>query len=308
METHASGEWRVSVVVVSFNTIDKLRRCLNCLANRHEVIVIDNASRDGSPEMVESEFPAVKLIRNTENRGFGSANNQGTAIATGNLWLYLNSDAYAEPGAIDHLAATFEDAKVVVAGGLLLWPDGEIQQCSSNHLSLGRVFFEQSLLEKLLPRFGVEGYWNTHRLLRFDSPVKTPQVMGAAMMVRAGLETFDERFFLYCEDTDLCKRLERHGIIVLNLEAKFIHELGSSSRANPWLGIARYNAGKELYFRIHHGEIASYICWSLNRSGALLRLFIYLLASVAQFHTHENVNTFWRVLTARASDRLSRPS
>src|SRR5687767_9484401 len=103
----------VSVVVVSYNTRDKLRRCLECIEREHEVIVVDNASADRSAEMVEADFPHVCLIRNEENRGFGAANNQGIAIAKGALVLLLNSDAYAEPGAISQLATVFSDERVV---------------------------------------------------------------------------------------------------------------------------------------------------------------------------------------------------
>ncbi len=292
----------VSCIIVSFRTLDKLRRCLRCLDDVFEVIVVDNDSDDGSAEMVAAEFPKAKLIQNHKNVGFGTANNQGTAIASGDLWLYLNSDAYAEPGAIAQLAEAFKDDSIVAAGGLLLWPDRTVQLCSSNHLTLGRVFLEQSYLEKILARLGVEGYWNTRRLIQKAAPVDTAQVMGAAMMVRPGLELFDEQFFLYCEDTDLCRRLEQHGRIVLEHRAKFIHDLGSSSKLNPWLGIARYNLGKEIYFQKHHRS--GWACFLLNRCGALLRLTFYLIASVGV--TQTDPTTFWKVLTARRKDLGSR--
>src|SRR6185436_1595338 len=90
----------VSVVVVSYNTIDNLRRCLGCIEPDHEVIVVDNGSTDGSADMVRTEYPAVKLLENSGNVGFGAANNQGMDLATRPLVLFLNSDCYAEPGAI----------------------------------------------------------------------------------------------------------------------------------------------------------------------------------------------------------------
>ena len=126
---------KVSVVVVSYNTREKLRCCLQCLESRHEVIVVDNASKDGSPEMAAADFPAVKLIANKENRGFGAANNQGTDVASGELVLYLNSDAYADPGAVDELARVFDDPGVVAAGGRLLNPDRTLQQSIENELT-----------------------------------------------------------------------------------------------------------------------------------------------------------------------------
>src|SRR5512141_2979525 len=156
---------RVSVVVVSFNTREKLTRCLACIEPEHELIVVDNASADGSAEMVPSRFPSARLIRNEHNRGFGAANNQGIDAASGDLILLLNSDAYAESGAISRLAAEFEDPQVVAAGGQLLNPDGTRQPSSASELTLWAVFCEQTLLEKLLPNSRlVSPYWNSHRI------------------------------------------------------------------------------------------------------------------------------------------------
>lgn len=285
----------VSVVVVSFNTREKLRRCLECIEPTHEVIVVDNASTDGSPEMVRDGFPKVRLIPNRQNAGFGVANNQGCEAAHGDQVLFLNSDAYAFPGAIARLARLFDDPEVVAAGGKLLNPDGTLQESVAGKLTLGAVFLEQTLLDRLFRRIG-RGYWRTGDTLAFADkagrPAPVEQVMGACLMVRAEggrpLERFDPRFFLYCEDTDLCRRLREHGRIVYDPTAQFTHDLGSSSARDPALGIIRYNRGKELYFRIHHGPVASTACLVLDRLGALLRIFLKL----------RQARVFWRVLTA----------
>ena len=146
-----------------------------------------------------------------------------------------------------------------------------------------QFFREQTLLERLLG-----GYWRT-RDLPTDRPSDVTQVMGACLMTRTGLEPWDERFFLYCEDTDLCLRLRRRGRIVYVPDAGFEHDLGTSSRREPWRGIARYNAGKELYFRVHHGILQSYACVVLDRLGAALRIVL----------KPKQAGTFLRVLTAR---------
>ena len=106
----------VSIIIVSYHTREKLRRCLAALEPEHEIIVVDNASTDGSPEMVEQEFPHVRLIRSDTNLGFSAANNCGAAVASNPLHLYLNSDAYAEPGAVKSLASVFRAPLVVAAG------------------------------------------------------------------------------------------------------------------------------------------------------------------------------------------------
>ena len=221
---------RVSVIVVSYNTRDHLRLCLRYIEPEHEIIVVDNASADGSAEMVRVEFPGARLIANTENRGFGAANNQGMAVAAGELVLLLNSDAFAAPGAIALLARAFEDPEVVAAGGMLRNLDGTLQESVTRHLSLWHVFAEQTYLEPVLRKVGL-GYWTTAATLGLNLPAsRVGQVTGACLMLRP-LERFDERFFLYCEDTELCRRLERHGKIVFVPAAEFTHALGASSTA-----------------------------------------------------------------------------
>lgn len=274
----------VTVVVVSYNTRDALRRCLRALQDQKvaKTVVVDNGSEDGSGAMVAAEFPRVHLVETGENLGFARANNVGAACAETPLVLFLNSDAYADAGSIARLASAF-GGNVVAAGGRLRNPDGSLQESVAGRPTLGMVFLEQTLLEK-----ACGGYWRT-RALPMDRTSEVDQVMGACLMVRVGLEPWDERFFLYCEDTDLCLRLRRHGTILYVPDAGFEHELGTSSRREPWRGIARYNAGKELYFRIHHGVAQSTACLLLDRLGALLRILL----------KPRQARTFWRVLTAR---------
>lgn len=287
---------KVSVIVVSYNTRDLLRRCLESLEGVHEVIVVDNASRDGSPEMVESEFPSARLIRNRLNRGFGAANNQGLDLMTGELALLLNSDALASPGAISRLASVFADPGVVAAGGRLLDDEGREQPSCCASLTLWAVVCEQLLLEKLFPRSRLlSPYWLNGRL-KGTGPFEVEQCMGACLMMRS-VERFDERFFLYCEDTELCYRLRKHGRVLFVREASFGHALGASSSKSRWLAVARYNRGKELYFSLTRRFLSMATCWVLNRLGALVRLMGGLLL-VWHPSGREKVSIFWRVLFA----------
>jgi len=297
---------RVSVIVVSYNTRDELRRCLSCIEPEHEVIVVDNASDDGSPQMVQAEFPHVRLICNTENVGFGAANNQGMAAAERPLVLLLNSDCYASPGAIAKLARLFEDEAVVAAGGELHHPDGSLQESVAAELTLRQVFLEQSFLDRLpLLRALQLSYWRTRGAQKAweltGRGVGVDQVTGACLMMRP-VARFDERFFLYCEDTELCHRLKGQGKIWYTVDAKFTHALGSSSRKEPWRGIALYNRGKELYFELHYGQRAATACLVLNRFGAMLRTLIWVAPTVATLglvgRFRRQVATFWRVLVA----------
>ena len=289
---------QLSVVVVSFNTKACLTKCLAAIPNECEIIVVDNASTDGSPETVAKDFPHANLIRNEQNRGFGAANNQGIDAATRPLVLFLNSDAYAQPGAIEALADQMRDPAVVAVGGKLLNPDGTLQVSSANRLTLWAVFCEQSLLEKAFPSSNFfSPYWNTRRL---KGTSEVEQVMGACLMIRP-VERFDERYFLYCEDTDLCLRLRSHGKILYVPGAVFTHDLGSSS-TQRWLAVARYNKGKELYFRIHHGHIAAAFCWIFDRKGAALRMIGWTFKAIfgGGKTAWDKASLFRRVLFARS--------
>lgn len=298
--TPETGQVRLGVVIVSYNTKDHLRACLESLSEADEIIVVDNASRDGSAEMVAADFPHVRLIANPKNRGFGAANNQGLDTMTSEVALLLNSDATATPGALGVLREIMNDPAVVACGGQLRFPDGRVQASCCAPLTLWAVACEQFLFEKLLPRSKFfSPYWLTHRLLaQGPGPHEVAQVMGACLCLRR-VERFDERFFLYCEDTELCHRLQRHGRILYVPGAVFTHALGASSAGTRWQAVARYNRGKELFFRLHHGAFAAMVCWKLNREGALLRLLGYLgLSLVRPRRAWPHVELWWKVLCA----------
>lgn len=302
----------VSVVIVNFNTRSHLEKCLDALRSVHEIIVVDNGSTDGSVELLKA-LPHVRSILNADNLGFGAANNQGIEIATGDVILLLNSDAYPVGEAIARLSAVFDDPHVVAAGGKLLNPDGSLQESCSNELTLWVVFCEQFYLEKLFPQSPIfSPYWMSRRLISKNPAAvhDVHQVMGACFMMRP-VERFDERIFLYAEDTELCQRLRKHGRILYVPPAEFVHELGSSGKGARWKSIALYNRGKELYFRIHHGAAASFLCLLLNRTGALLRLIAWGIPTLLTLgllkRLRHQTASFFRVLFAPiGAERLFR--
>jgi len=254
----------VGVVVVSYNTRDHLRKCLSSIPTDVPVVVVDNASKDGSADMVAAEFPHADLVRSEVNLGFGAANNRGMDRLKSDLVLLLNSDAILTPEALFAMADACSEG-VAAVGPMLRFPDSRPQASACRQLTLWAVFCEQTFLERI-----THGYWIVPGN---DLPptVEVEQVMGACMMLRP-IERFDERFFLYCEDTELCRRLRGHGKVLYLPKVSVTHELGGSSTANRWEAVARYNRGKELYFQIHHGALAAGVCMLLNRFGAILRL------------------------------------
>ena len=299
----------VSVIIVSYNTRELLRECIESILCEQgdglgvEVIVVDNASADGSAAMVAERFPQVRLIANPDNRGFGAACNQGLEIARGRYALILNADIRAQPGALQRLVA-FMDAHpdAAVCGGQLRYPDGRIQPSCARDLTLWWVFCEQSLLAKLFPRtrlFG--GYWRTH--WDFSATIETEQVMGACMMLRRPFPRFDEDYFLYCEDTDLCYRVRQAGGKIYYVhDAVFVHHLGASGEPQRAQMVIYYNRGKERYFRKFHGAWQARVCRWLYNGGALLRVLLGLGGVVLTLGRHAGFRryaaTFWQVWRA----------
>jgi GT2 family glycosyltransferase len=301
---HAAPE--VSVIIVSYNTRELLRECIESILCEQgdglgvEVIVVDNASADGSAAMVAEQFPQVRLIANPDNRGFGAACNQGLEVARGRYALILNADIRAQPDALQRLVA-FMDAHpdAAVCGGQLRYPDGRIQPSCARDLTLWWVFCEQSLLAKLFPRtrlFG--GYWRTH--WDFSATIETEQVMGACMMLRRPFPRFDEDYFLYCEDTDLCYRVRQAGGKIYYVhDAVFVHHLGASGEPQRAQMVIYYNCGKERYFRKFHSAWQARVCRWLNKGGALLRVLLGLAGAVLTLGRYAGFRryaaTFWQV-------------
>lgn len=284
----------VTVIVVSYNTKELLRRCLLSLQDQHEVIVVDNASHDGSALMVRDEFPGVKLIENSRNIGFGAANNLGIKIATGEAILLLNSDAFATDGSIQSLCNELNSSDVVACGGRLLNVNAENQLTTTQNsccskLTLWAVLCEQTSLEKLFPDSKLlSPYWLTSRLLAVSATQthEVEQVMGACLIFKPRL-LFDEDFFLYCEDTEFCHRLRQLGKIRYCPQASFGHQLGASSLLQRHRSIGYYNYGKELYFAKHHGNLSRFLCLLMNRFGAVFRFLVFGIGTVLSLGIHK---------------------
>src|SRR3989304_4439109 len=116
---------KISIIILSWNTKELLRQCLRSLDDKWETIVVDNGSTDGSPQLVEKEFPGGILIRNKKNRSFAKGNNQGALAAKGDLLMFLNSDTHVQKGAIEILAETLsEQAEIAAVAPLLLNQNG----------------------------------------------------------------------------------------------------------------------------------------------------------------------------------------
>lgn len=229
----------VSIVIVSFDAREHLERCLDAVAGRgHEVVVVDNASGDGSPALVRERFPAVRLVELQENIGFGAANNVGMEAAGGDLYLLLNSDAWPVGDAIERLAR-FAAARpgAGIVGPRLQNPDGSLQRSVRGWPTTWRLATEYLFLRRLGPRTRA---LNAFYGAGFDHETvsEVEVVKGAVMLVRRqaceAVGGFDPEFFMYGEEMDLCFRVRRAGWeVVFDPEAEFVH-IGGVSTGARW--------------------------------------------------------------------------
>jgi N-acetylglucosaminyl-diphospho-decaprenol L-rhamnosyltransferase len=232
----------LSIILVNYNTKALLKGCLRSIAATaegldHEIIVVDNASRDGSAEMVAREFPSVHLIRNFSNAGFAAGNNQAIQIACGEFILLLNSDTEVLPHALRNVLAFMQDHRdVAIAGCRLLNADRSLQPSLISFPSVWNLFCEASFLYRLFGRTKLFGqYYMSY--FSYDRPIRSDVVKGAFMMVRrkvfdqVGL--FDEAYFMYTEETDFCWRAKVKGFDTYFVpSAEIIHFGGGSMESS----------------------------------------------------------------------------
>ena len=261
----------VSVVVVSFNTRDLLRECLTTLAREaanitYEVLVVDSASRDGSADMVEQEFPNARLFRSDQNLGFAGANNLAFPECRGRYVVLLNSDAFLTPNALP-LSVKYMDAnpRAGIGGARLVGRDGAWQPSARMFPSMLNDFLSLSGLSAKYPRskfFGRGDRTWADNLIACE----TDWVPGAYTIIRrSALEEvgyFDPRFFLYYEEVDLCLRFKNAGYKVFYWpDVVVIHLGGESSKTLQQMTMSSVGAQLTLwrmrsalmYYRKHHG-------------------------------------------------------
>lgn len=230
----------VSVIVVSFNTREMTLDCLRSIAAQttcaHEVILIDNASKDGTAAAVAAEFPGVRLMAETENHGFARANNIAAKVARGDYILLLNPDTVVLDGAIDRLLAFAKRVpQAKIWGGRTLYGDGSLNPtCCWGRMTLWSVFCAATGLSSAFRRstlFNPEGYGNWQR----DAEREVDIVCGAFLLIRrafwAELGGFDLSYVMYGEEADLCLRARALGAHPrMTPEAVIIHYVGASEQ------------------------------------------------------------------------------
>jgi hypothetical protein len=231
----------LSIVIVNYNTCQLLDDCLTSLlaaeqpAGGMEIIVVDNASSDGSQAMVRQKYPLVQLVASEENRGFSTANNLGTAVATGRTILFLNSDTRIEPDAlVKPLAYLDQHPEVGALTVRLIYPNGE--RDPDNHRGFPtpwNAICHFSGLSRLFPKDSrFNGYFQSYQNMSKTHPVDV--IAGSYMLMPMALcrelGGWDETYFFYGEDIDFCYRIRQAGYqIIYYPHVHVLHYKGASS-------------------------------------------------------------------------------
>jgi len=254
----------ITAVIVNYNAGAELRQALQSFAadagaSPWEAVVVDNASADGSAEIALEFQPHARLVRNTENVGFGRAVNQGIALARTPLVLIMNPDCRLEPGATAQLSSALQQhLDCAIVGPRILDPDGTEQGSARGDPDmLTGLFGRSAALRRLLPGLGVSARnvvpssaVPAHESLAVD------WLSGACMLARTdalrSVHGFDERYFLYWEDADLCRRLRGAGHQIRYVpSAAAVHRVGHSSSTVRVPALKAFHASAYLYYATH---------------------------------------------------------
>ena len=257
----------LAICIVSWRTRDLLRACLRSVVERPEaaeVVVVDNASGDGTVEMVRSEFPTVRLLANDQNLGFAAGNNQAIAATSAPFVLLLNPDTEVQDGALNALLESFSDERVGAVAAQLVFPDGSIQRSCRSFPEPVAILFDALRLSQLFPVSETFGryrmtFWDHDSRREVDQPMASALAFRRAALDEVGL--FDEGFSLFFNDVDLCYRLRQAGWrIIFEPAAKVAHHGASSTwQVRPGAILESHRSLIRFYRKHYRGLICP--CW-----------------------------------------------
>jgi len=253
----------VSVIIVSYNTRSLLKQCLesiyrNTAGLQYEVIVVDNNSADDSGKMVLEDFPAANLILNTENEGFAKANNRGFGCSRGDNLLFLNSDTIITNNALKYLTDYLQKHSAVgVVGPKLVTPDGAPTQSYQRFEDVSKLYLGTECLRHFLD---VKKYRMHYPHYQFVTDREVEWLSGAALAIKRHVfeqvGKWDENYFLYYEDMDLCLQVKRAGYTVMyHPAAEIVHLFGRSARHTYGLKKIKIKS-QRYYFKKNHTKTA----------------------------------------------------
>lgn len=250
----------VTVIVPLHNGRDLIAPCLSSVPAHAELIVVDDASTDGAPEVVARDFPRARLLHNERNLGFAATCNRGLAASTSAVRVLLNSDARLSPGSLDVLLAAFDDPAVGIAGPRLVFPDGSHQTSAARFPTIGSILAGSFLLNDLfrILRPDASFRWELGMARRdHGTDREVDWVMGTCLAIHerclADVEGFDEGYSLFVEETDLCWRARAAGWTVRYVSGSVVEHLGGGSAGDERERAVRYLRGERRFFERAYG-------------------------------------------------------
>ena len=304
----------LTVLVVSYNTRDLTLKALRSLYENAgyplELIVVDNASKDGSADAIESEFPMARVIRSEENLGFARANNEGAKYASGDVLLLLNPDTEVLPEAVGKIMKfRMENPEAKIWGGKTLYADGSLNPSS--------CWRRQTLWSLLVQAWGLSslcrrcGLFNPERVLNLDAAVsrQVDIVSGCMLLIDKRLFEqlggFSPRFFMYGEDADLCLRARDKGARpIVSARPAIVHHGGGSERV-PAEKLVRLLAAKATLILEHFPA-------GKRRAGLLMlaawpfsRMLAHRMLSLLGRRQSTERAEVWRSVWARRSEWIA---
>jgi hypothetical protein len=281
---------QLSVIVVTMNSAHFIEACLRSVGKQslrfpHEVIVVDNASSDGTVEIVQKTFPRTRLIRLSENKGFSAGNNAGIRASTGDTVLLLNPDTVLGENALEALMSRLDaDTSAAAAGPKIFNEDGTLQRTGISFPSIWNTVCEILLLDKAFPHSKVFG---RHRRLYEDPDRSIPvdYLQGSCLMVkRASLEAaglLDEGYFMYFEEVDLCRKFRTLGWkTVYEPAADIIHFGGSGAGFYDRVRLTHFYASYMRYLRLHEKKSTRNLFRNLLTIRAMTRIGAFFVGAL----------------------------
>ena len=263
---------RLSIIIATFNSSSDIVRCLGALHEHppkveHDIVVVDNASSDGTVDLVQRDFPNVRVLPLARNIGFAAANNIAIATSQGELLLLLNPDTVVPPGTIDRLVAALDrDPGIAACGPRLVDGSGRVE------LSFGRMMGPFNELRQKVLVAGHASGWplvaaHVDRITHVEGD--HDWVSGACLCVRRSAADavggLDERYFLYAEDVDFCAAIRaRGGRIRFVPDVHVVHLRGRSRRSAATASETAYRRSQVAFYEKHHPGWVRWLRWYLQ--------------------------------------------
>lgn len=266
----------LSITIVNLNTRDLIAGCLSSV-NRftkgisYEIVVVDNGSKDGSVSLIEEKFPEVILIKNSKNEGFAKAQNQAFRVASGKYIAVLNSDTQLKSNAFGKMIQVLERHEAIGAmGPAILNKSGKLELTAFKNPSAIGAIHESFMLNRVLPNGLLSGRYARHW---YEKPFEPDWLLGACILIRREAITdndlFDEDFFFYCEDIEMCNRLKQDGWKVLYFPGAEVVHLGSQTDPPADIDLfVEINKSRNLYFLKQKGHFYM-VCFRLVTAAGL---------------------------------------